>query len=160
LAIGIGANTTIFSFVNAVLLRPLPYPGSDRLVVLHEHTLDSAETLNVHPVKIGIPVLDGRPFDRRDRLASPRVVMVNHSFAKRYFPDGHVLGRRVLVQGSNQALAEVIGVVGDVHHDGLTSDPAPTVFLLHAQTPGYITNLVVRTTGDPIAHVAGIRRAI
>jgi putative ABC transport system permease protein len=50
--------------------------------------------------------------------------------------------------------------VGDVHHQGLTSDPAPTVFLLHAQTPGYITNLVVRTTGDPIAHATGVRRAI
>ena len=36
----------------------------------------------------------------------------------------------------------------------------PTVFLLHAQTPGYITNLVVRTAGDPMAHAAAIRRAI
>jgi ABC-type antimicrobial peptide transport system permease subunit len=36
----------------------------------------------------------------------------------------------------------------------------PTVFLLHAQTPGYITNLVVRTTGDPMAQAAAIRRAI
>jgi putative ABC transport system permease protein len=109
---------------------------------------------------MGIPVLQGRPFDERDTTAAPRVLVVNQSFARRYFTDGRVLGRRILVQASNQALAEIVGVVGDVHHNGLTSDPVPTVFLLHAQTPGYITNLVVRTTGDPMAHAAAIRRAI
>ena len=108
---------------------------------------------------MGIPVLQGRPFDRRDTEASPRVLLVNQSFARRYFSGG-VLGQRILVQSSNQAIAEIVGVVGDVHHNGLTSDPVPTVFLLHAQTPGYITNLVVRTTGDPTADAAAIRRAI
>jgi putative ABC transport system permease protein len=111
-------------------------------------------------VAMGIPVLEGRPFDRRDRAGSPRVVMVNQSFARRYFPDGRALGRRILVHSSNQALAEIVGVVGDVRHKGLTSEPAPTVFLLHAQTPGYIMTLVVRTTGDAGAQAAAIRDAI
>ena len=97
---------------------------------------------------MGIPVLEGRPFDRRDRAGTPRVLVVNQSFARRYFPDGRVLGRRILVHGSNQALAQIVGVVGDVRHNGLTTEPAPTVFLLHAQTPGYITTLVVRTSGE------------
>jgi ABC-type antimicrobial peptide transport system permease subunit len=86
--------------------------------------------------------------------------MVNHAFAQRYFPDGRATGRRIFGQGSNQALADIVGVVGDLRHRGLTSEPAPAVFLLHAQTPGYITTLVVRTAGDTTGQAAAIRRAI
>ena len=36
LAVGIGANSAVFSAVDAVLLKPLPYPGADRLVAVYE----------------------------------------------------------------------------------------------------------------------------
>jgi predicted permease len=109
---------------------------------------------------MGIPILRGRPFDRRDRLGSARVVIVNQSFVRRYFPDGRALGRRITVVWSDQAPTEIIGVVGDIRHNGLTTEPAPTVFLPHAQTPGYITHLVVRTSGNPLLLTTPIRRAL
>jgi putative ABC transport system permease protein len=109
---------------------------------------------------MGIPVLQGRGFDAHDRIGSPRVVVVNLSFARQYFRDGQALGQRITVAGPGQQAAEIIGIAGDVRHNGLAVDPVPTVFLLHAQTPGYITSLVVRATGDPSVLAPSIRRAI
>ena len=109
---------------------------------------------------MGIPVLRGRPFGRQDRIDSPRVGLVNQSFVNKYCPNEDPIGLRIIGDWANPKPTEIVGVVGDVRHNGLTAEPRPTVFLAQAQVPGYITHVVVRTAAEPQKLATTIRREV
>ena len=67
---------------------------------------------------LGIPLHDGREFSARDEAGSPKVVIVNQAFVKRYFGSANPLGRRMTFGGGSVKLdREIIGVVADSHRD-------------------------------------------
>ena len=108
---------------------------------------------------LGIPIRAGRDFDERDSSRVPHVVIVNETFARRHFPGEDPLGR-TLVTGMGQLPSQIIGVVADVRSTNLNTPPEPDYFLPALQRPETFTNILVRTTGGPVAMVPLVREAL
>jgi putative ABC transport system permease protein len=117
---------------------------------------------------MGVPLLEGRTFNERDRENSPLVVIVSASMARRYWPGESPVGQRVtfnsgIPREAQQEVGgagsrEVVAVVGDVKHLGLDEAEVPMFYTPQAQQPSYHTMaLVVRTGSDPASLTSAIR---
>ncbi len=84
---------------------------------------------------MGIPLLEGRTFSSQDRADSPGVVIVNQTLAEMHWPGESPIGARFALGGdmTQPETAEIIGVVADVKHSGLTADTRPQMYLSHEQ---------------------------
>jgi predicted permease len=149
----------LFKGIRSVVLvegRPPPEP-SEALRNLATNRAVSPEYLET----LGVPLVSGRFIDARDARTAPPVVVVNESLARRHWPEGDPLGRRIDM--GNGVLLTVVGVVGDVHQMGLDVPPDAETFVPLAQTSAPFMRprqLVVRTRGDPLALAAAVRRAV
>ena len=107
-----------------------------------------------------IPLLRGRLFGSADREAAPLVVIVNETAARRFWPGENPVGKRVQV-GFGAAFtrgAEVVGVVGDVRYGPMDQPPQPDAYQPYRQAPPRTMILFGKTTGDPVALAAAVRR--
>jgi putative ABC transport system permease protein len=110
------------------------------------------------------PLLKGRFFDSRDNLNSPRVVIVNQTLAQKIFPNQDSIGKRIDVGWGDPGWSEIIGIVADTKQEALTAEHRSSTFMLYSQNAALMeyldTNLVVRTSQDPLSAVAAIRSRI
>ncbi|MGH9822815.1 MAG: ABC transporter permease, partial [Blastocatellia bacterium] len=122
--------------------RPLPPIGQRPIVFLNIITPDYFKTM-------GIPILEGRVFTEQDNATAPVAVIINQSFAKRFFPGERPIGKRVLM-GQNQP-REIVGVVGDVREVGLDQAPSEGFYLSAEQRPEAAMSVVVKTAVPPLS---------
>jgi len=99
---------------------------------------------------LGIPLVTGRLFTPSDGPKSPQVAIVNQTLARRYFPTETAVGKRISAD-TGETWITIVGVVGDVRHYGLQSEPTDEVYLPFAQLPIRESTFLVRTTADPAA---------
>jgi predicted permease len=106
-------------------------------------------------------VIEGRGFTARDRAGSEQVVLVNESFARRFFPQQSALGHTIdLGQGSwLQPPRTIIGVVPDLYVGSLEEENAngPGVYFPLAQNTHVSMQVMVKSGGDPFSLVSQMR---
>ena len=115
---------------------------------------------------MGIPPLEGRVFEDRDRLDAPLVAIVSEALARAYWPGRSAIGGRIRVDGDDEHFAQVVGVVREVRYAELDRPPERgTLYLVHAQTPltwdtPESMTLTVRTSTEPSSLVSAIRAKV
>jgi predicted permease len=99
---------------------------------------------------LGIPLVTGRFFTPSDGPNAPNVAIVNQTLARRYWARESAIGHRISAD-SGKTWITIVGVVGDVRHYGLDSEPSDEVYIPFAQLPFREGTFLVRTSADPAA---------
>lgn len=109
-----------------------------------------------------VPIVAGRGFDATDAPGSPETVLVNQTLARRYFPKGDAIGRRVSIGPDPKAKPmTIVGIVADMRAEKIDLVPKPMLITNHRiETWEHTMSLVVRTTGDPSTIVGALKSIV
>jgi putative ABC transport system permease protein len=110
---------------------------------------------------MSIPLRAGRVFAASDTATAPRVMIVNETLARRFFPDENPLGRRITMKDWGPPLTgEIVGVVGDVKERSLDAAPLPEIYWPYPQFPSLFNTLMVKAERDPLQLVNAVKAQI
>jgi putative ABC transport system permease protein len=123
---------------------------------------------------LGIPLRRGRLFDERDSSTGPWTMIVNEAMAKKYWPNEDPVGSTVMIaKGMAPEMEDrqrvVVGVVADVHEEGMDRTPPAVMYIPIGQEPNGMVALgnrvlpgswAVRVAGDPNAIAGAVQREV
>src|SRR5262245_10002355 len=123
---------------------------------------------------MGMRIVEGRAFTTQDHAQAPRVAIVNETMARRFWPAQTALGNRFALDletwkffpdrppqfDLEMGMREIVGVVRDVRHEGLETEPQPEMYAPDRQGPEREMNLVIRAAVDPACLAAAVRGAV
>lgn len=110
---------------------------------------------------MGISLREGRNFNEYDRRETVAVMLVNKSMAEKVWPGESAVGKQLLLDYNRGKYPyEVVGVIEDLRYYGLKKEPAPEVFIPHAQNAYLPMNVVVRTRSNPAPLIETIKAQV
>ena len=158
---------------NAGVVSPLPFSGNSQSRTFTivgkpappqgmEPSASLLTTDGAYFRTMRIPLKKGRLFTARDDKNSKPVLLINETFATKYFPEENPIGQRVQIGESGEdPVREIIGVVGTAKHNNLAEPDEAEYYLAFAQNPDRFSYLVVRTNQAEASGAENmIRRAV
>ena len=155
-------NVSSVGFTNSV---PLGFGNSDRGVGIPGYEFAEGERSSLHYSVVtegyfetmGIDLIEGRTYARRDDENSEAVIIINERFAERFWPGESALGKIVQTAGEDR---QVIGVVANGKYSSLGEDPKEFMYLPQRERFRSELTLIARTAADPQAALRGIREIV
>ena len=114
---------------------------------------------------MGIPIIRGRDFDDRDKYGATPVVIVSETFARQIFPNEDPIGKRIrpgisTIDDDKPTMREIVGVVGDVHNQNLSTVPKPAYYVPQTQVPFNQLVMVAKTNAEPHGMISAVTKDV
>jgi putative ABC transport system permease protein len=108
---------------------------------------------------LDIALREGRLFNDADTSTSPKVLLINETFERRFFPGENPIGKRLNLGSENESdWNQVVGVVQDVKYNGMAEDIQPALYRPAAQSPSWGASLIIKTDlAKPLSLTPSVR---
>jgi putative ABC transport system permease protein len=134
--------------------RPAPDPGAVPFTAITAVTPGYLPTL-------GVRLMGGRFVSEQDGPDSVPVIVINQTLADRYFPGQDPLGQKIQLGRDSATLLTVVGIVKNLRlSNNFSQPPLPESYIPFSQSPARAMTIVLRSDGDPLPLIAGLREAV